>query len=81
MRAYFGEVRGEKNKQDPINFDQVDYRPEIAVGRWPVSTPEEAAGSPPRRIAYEESVLANQKPQLHRAAFLAVTVGWTAATC
>src|SRR5271170_3308497 len=36
---YIGEVRGEKNKNDPINFDQVDYRPDVAVGRWPVSTP------------------------------------------
>lgn len=40
---YFGEVRGESNKQDPINFDRVSYNPEIAVGRWPVHTPEEAA--------------------------------------
>jgi hypothetical protein len=40
--AYFGEVRGEKNKDGPINFDGVDYRPEVGVGRWPVSTPEEA---------------------------------------
>src|SRR5262245_46254010 len=24
--GYFGEVRGEKNKQDPINYDEVDYR-------------------------------------------------------
>jgi hypothetical protein len=40
--GYFGEVRGEHNKQDPINFDQIDYRPELAVGRWPVSTPEQA---------------------------------------
>src|ERR1019366_9383103 len=31
--GYFGEVRGEKNKQDPINFDQVDYLPDIAAGR------------------------------------------------
>ena len=29
---YFGEVRGEKNKMDPINFDQIDYRPDVAVG-------------------------------------------------
>ncbi len=42
-KAYFGEVRGEKNKGDPINYDAVHYRPEIAVGRWPVSTPEEAS--------------------------------------
>lgn len=39
---YFGEVRGEKNKHDPINFDNVDYTPEIAVGRWPVSDPAQA---------------------------------------
>src|SRR5579859_278027 len=34
--GYFGEVRGEKNKGDPINYDAVHYLPEIAVGRWPV---------------------------------------------
>ncbi len=39
--GYFGEVRGEKNKSDPINFDQIDYRPELAVGRWPVDTADE----------------------------------------
>ena len=26
------------NKKDPINYDEIDYRPEIAVGRWPVDT-------------------------------------------
>ena len=36
--SYFGEVRGEKNKTDPINFDQIDYRAELAVGRWPVDS-------------------------------------------
>lgn len=40
--TYFGEVRGEHNKSDPINYDIVDYRPELAVGRWPVSTPDAA---------------------------------------
>ncbi len=34
---YFGEVRGEKNKHDPINYDQIHYRCQVAVGRWPVS--------------------------------------------
>ena len=38
---YFGEVRGEKNKNDPINFDHINYRPKIAVGRWPVSNADE----------------------------------------
>ena len=41
---YFGEVRGESNKQDPINFDRVSYVPEIAVGRWPVHSPRYARG-------------------------------------
>jgi hypothetical protein len=73
--GYFGEVRGEKNKKDPINFDQVDYRPEIAVGRWPVSTPEEARLVAAKTVACEEAVLAGTSPHLHRAAFLAVG-GW-----
>ena len=41
--GYFGEVRGEKNKSDPINFDRIDYRPELAVGRWPVDSEAEVA--------------------------------------
>jgi hypothetical protein len=35
--VYFGEVRGEKHKDGPINHDRVSYVPELAVGRWPVS--------------------------------------------
>lgn len=34
---YFGEVHGETNKKDPIDFDRVSYVPELGVGRWPVS--------------------------------------------
>jgi hypothetical protein len=55
---YFGEVRGEKNKNEPINFDQVDYRPDVAVGRWPVSTAEEARRVARKTIAYEKDLLA-----------------------
>ena len=51
--GYFGEVRGEHNKQDPINFDQIDYRPELAVGRWPVSAPEQAALVAGKTMRYE----------------------------
>ena len=72
---YFGEVRGEKNKDDPVNFDAVDYQPDIAVGRWPVSTPEEARLIAAKTIAAEQAVLANTAPHLKRAAFLA-TGGW-----
>lgn len=35
---YFGEVHGEKNKDGPIDLDRISYVPELAVGRWPVSS-------------------------------------------
>lgn len=40
--GYFGEVHGEKHKDGPLNVDGIDYAPELAVGRWPVSTAAEA---------------------------------------
>lgn len=73
--SYFGEVRGEKNKGDPINYDQVDYRPEIAVGRWPVSTAGEL------RVVVAKTIASGQGPPTGaggappRAAFIAVG-GW-----
>ena len=73
--GYFGEVRGEKNKTDPINFDEVDYLPEVAVGRWPVSTPEEARRVAGKTVAYERRVLDNSSPHPQRAGFV-VTGGW-----
>ena len=72
---YFGEVRGEKNKEDPINFDQVDYRPEIAVGRWPVSTPAEVEIVAKKSIAYERSLHSIEKRDPPVAAFIACG-GW-----
>ena len=73
--GYFGEVRGEKNKGDPINYDDVDYLPEIAVGRWPVSTVEEVARVAAKSLAWEQRVFSNAAPALHQAAFIA-TGGW-----
>ncbi len=49
---YFGEVRGESNKQDAINFDRISYVPEIAVGRWPVHSAQEAAALVKKTLAY-----------------------------
>lgn len=72
--GYFGEVRGEKNKEGPINFDQVDYLPEIAVGRWPVSTPEQARAMAAKSMAGEKQRLA-RRPEKRRAALIATT-GW-----
>jgi len=50
---YFGEVRGEKNKTDAMNFDGVDYKPEVAVGRWPVSNVEQLKVVVEKSRAYE----------------------------
>src|SRR5579871_165031 len=60
--GYFGEVRGEKNKQDPINYDQITYHPVIAVGRWPVNTPEELRTCIQKTMKYESGVLSGNKP-------------------
>jgi hypothetical protein len=73
--GYFGEVRGEAIKSDPINYDKVDYLPDIAVGRWPVSTPEEVRVIAGKSAAYEKAVLAGNDPNLHRAGFFSVG-GW-----
>jgi hypothetical protein len=69
--GYFGEVRGEYNKDDPINYDNVDYRPDIAVGRWPVSTVEQVELLISKSISYEQN-LADRKPS----AALVSVGGW-----
>jgi hypothetical protein len=61
--GYFGEVHGETHKRDAIDQDGVDYLPELAVGRWPVSTEEELRAVSAKTLAYgagaaEPSVLA-----------------------
>ncbi len=73
--GYFGEVRGEKNKDDPINFDDVDYLPEVAVGRWPVSTAAQVKVVAGKTVCYEQGVLGAGRPGMRRAAFVAVG-GW-----
>jgi Peptidase family C25 len=72
---YIGEVRGEKNKNDPINYDQVSYDPELAVGRWPVSTPEEVHIVAAKSMAYELGVEKHSKPGATTIAFLGCG-GW-----
>jgi len=69
---YFGEVRGETNKKGPINYDRVDYRPEIAFGRWPVSTEQEVRIVAAKTIAYEESIRDGTHPGMRRADFFNV---------
>jgi hypothetical protein len=74
-KDYFGEVRGEKNKQDPINFDGVDYRPDVPVGRWPVSTVEEVRVVTTKSIAYEHAVRSGKHPGTRHAGVFHVG-GW-----
>ncbi len=69
--GYWGEVHGETNKDDAINFDRIDYRPEIAIGRWPVSTADECAAVAAKTIAFERAPVV-ERPL---AAFFAVG-GW-----
>lgn len=72
---YYGEVRGEKNKSDPINFDKISYVPELAVGRWPVATAREAGLVAAKTVSYERELTAGKKPGAERAAFFAID-GW-----
>ncbi len=74
-RDYYGEVRGEKNKDGPINFDAIDYRPEVGVGRWPVSNEEQLRAVAAKTIAYETAVLEGRSKGLRRAAMIGVD-GW-----
>jgi hypothetical protein len=71
---YYGEVRGEKNKTDPINFDAVDYRPELAVGRWPVGSTEQLKIVAAKSISYQRQ-LAARTPGSVKAGLIAVG-GW-----
>ncbi|MBL9118492.1 MAG: hypothetical protein JNL80_01090 [Phycisphaerae bacterium] len=71
---YWGEVHGETNKDGVINADRVDYDPELAIGRWPVSTPEECAAVAAKTIAFERATSGKDATR-PIAAFFAVG-GW-----
>lgn len=73
--SYFGEVRGETNKHDPINFDSIDYQPELAVGRWPVSTVEQLQTVIKKTIEYESQSKQRTPEQRPRVALYSVG-GW-----
>jgi hypothetical protein len=59
---YFGEVRGEKNKRDSINFDKVHYRCQVAVGRWPVDTVAELKTVVAKTLVYERGIRDGKHP-------------------
>jgi hypothetical protein len=70
---YFGEVRGEKNKNDAVNFDKIHYKPELALARWPVNTPEEVRTVAAKIIGFENRIAAQVAER--RAAFIC-NGGW-----
>ncbi|MGV3532116.1 MAG: C25 family cysteine peptidase [Chthoniobacteraceae bacterium] len=72
--GYFGEVRGEKNKGEPINYDAIDYQPEIAIGRWAVSTSKAVRAVAAKTIAVEKARAA--KSDADRKAALIGATGW-----
>lgn len=60
--GYFGEVRGEKNKRDPINYDKIHYRCQVAVGRWPVNTAAQLKTVIAKSMAYEAGIRDGKRP-------------------
>lgn len=72
---YYGEVRGEKNKKNRMNYDGVTYHPVIGVGRWPVSTPEEVRTVAAKTRTYEAGLKRGDKPGMKNAALFGVG-GW-----
>jgi hypothetical protein len=49
---YFGEVHGECTKDTRIDFDRASYAPELAVGRFPVSTRAELEAVVAKTVAW-----------------------------
>jgi hypothetical protein len=69
---YFGEVRGEKNKRDPINYDHIHYRCQVAVGRWPVSNAKQLKTVVDKSMKYESGVRDGTHAGLRKAAMFNV---------
>ncbi len=68
--TYYGEVRGEHFKTDTINYDAISYVPEIAVGRWPVSTVGELQAVIAKTLEWERT------PRATPRALIAHADGW-----
>ena len=74
--GYFGEVHGEKHKEGPVNFDAVDYVPELAVGRWPCSTAAEVRAVAEKTLRHRAAVRAARTPSSRETALLVAVDGW-----
>jgi hypothetical protein len=72
--GYFGEVRGEMNKNDPINYDRIHYLPELAVGRWPVSNPKDLEIVVKKTLAREKALAKDSTKS--KSALMCCVPGW-----
>jgi hypothetical protein len=57
-------------KDGNVNADDIDFLPELAVGRWPVSTPPGARLIADKTIRYETALQVGKKPGPRQAAIL-----------
>jgi len=73
--GYYGQVSGEKSTADGPNDDCIDYRPDVAVGRWPVSSAHEVAILVGKTIQYETGLATRAAQGARRAALFSVG-GW-----
>jgi hypothetical protein len=76
--GYFGELRGESIGGDPLNYDDVDLNPDIAVGRIPASTSSEVTTYVNKVIDYEYSAY---KSNWAKKALLTATTDWVSDAC
>lgn len=77
QNGYFGELRGESTT-GVLNVDDVDLRPDVAVGRIPASTADEVAIYVSKVIRYELN--ANQY-SWSKEALLIATIDWLKDAC
>jgi hypothetical protein len=75
--GYFGELRGESTA-GTVNVDDVDLRPDIAVGRVPASTAGEVSTYVSKVISYERGALGTA---WSRTALLIATIDWIEDAC
>jgi hypothetical protein len=75
--GYFGELRGESGT-GTINVDDVDLRPDIAVGRIPASTSAEVQKYVNKVIAYENG---GYQPAWFKTSLLIATTDWITGAC
>jgi choice-of-anchor C domain-containing protein len=66
---YYGQLKG-LDLKGTINFDGIDYIPDVAVGRWPIHTTQQLKAVIVKTIGYENNVLAGNFPPIRRTEFV-----------